>query len=193
MPSRIVVLISGSGTNLAALLESLPSSGIDAEVVAVGSDNTAAGLSHATLRGIETFVLPLGSPSVRDEWGDTLGDIVAGFDPDVIVLSGFMKVLPARMVARFSTRIINTHPSFLPEFPGAHAVADAIVAGVKDTGASVIVVDDGVDTGEILAQERVHIAAGDTEETLHTRIKAVERRLLLDVLSHLIPHTKGTP
>jgi phosphoribosylglycinamide formyltransferase-1 len=107
----------------------------------------------------------------------------------VIVLSGFMKILPPSLVAKFQPRIINTHPSFLPDFPGAHAVKDALAAHVTATGASVIVVDDGVDTGAILAQGRVPVLPGDTEESLHARIKVLERQLLLDVLAELIPAT----
>ena len=190
MSSRIVVLISGSGTNLEALLASLPDSGIPADVVAVGADQEAAGLEHARARDIETFVVPLPRGGDRDAWGQQLGDTIADFEPDLIVLSGFMKLLPKAFVSRFSPRIINTHPSYLPEFPGAHAVRDALAARATDTGASVIVVDDGVDTGEILAQERVAILPGDTEDTLHSRIKIVERQLLLDVLHTLIPATK---
>lgn len=193
MSSRIVVLISGSGTNLEALLTSLPESGIPAHVVAVGADQEAEGLRHARTRGIDTFVVPLSSGENRDDWGDTLGDTLEGYRPDLIVLSGFMKLLPPSLVSRFSPHIINTHPSYLPEFPGAHAVRDALAAGVTQTGASVIVVDDGVDTGKILARERVAIEPDDSEESLHARIKILERSLLLDVLRTLIPDNEGTP
>ena len=193
MSSRIVVLVSGSGTNLEALLTSLPESGIPAHVVAVGADQEADGLAHARTRGIDTFVVPLSSGADRNSWGDTLGDTLEGYQPDLIVLSGFMKLLPPSLVSRFSPRIINTHPSYLPEFPGAHAVRDAVAAGATQTGASVIVVDDGVDTGEILAQQRVPIHSDDTEDALHARIKILERSLLLDVLRTLIPNNEGTP
>jgi len=189
VPSRILVLISGSGTNLHALLESLPSSGIPADVVAVGSDRQAAGLAHATQRGIPTFVVGWERGADREAWGLELSMEMEKFAPDVIVLSGFMKILPPSLVAKFQPRIINTHPSFLPDFPGAHAVKDALAAHVTATGASVIVVDDGVDTGAILAQGRVPVLPGDTEESLHARIKVLERQLLLDVLAELIPAT----
>jgi len=134
-------------------------------------------------------------PAVQDRnsWGDTLGDTLEGYQPDLIVLSGFMKLLPPSLVSRFSPHIINTHPSYLPEFPGAHAVRDAVAAGATQTGASVIVVDDGVDTGRILAQQRVPIHSDDTEDALHARIKILERSLLLDVLRTLIPNNEGTP
>jgi phosphoribosylglycinamide formyltransferase 1 len=181
--ARLVVLISGGGSNLEALLTSLPSSGIDAEVVAVGADCDAPGLAHATAREIPTFVVELSDFSSREAWGDALGDQMSEWNPDWIVLSGFMKLLPPAVIRRFSQRIINTHPAFLPEFRGAHGVRDALAAGVPETGASVILVDDGVDTGPIVAQERVPILPGDTEASLHERIKVVERRLLLDTLA----------
>ena len=177
------MLISGGGSNLEALLASLPTSGIDAEVVAVGADCHATGLAHATERDIPTFVVELSDFSSRDAWGNALGDQIAAWDPDWIVLSGFMKLLPPAVVGRFSQRIINTHPAFLPEFPGAHGVRDALAAGVSETGATVILVDEGVDSGPILAQERVPVMPGDTEASLHERIKGVERRLLLDTLA----------
>ena len=189
MRQRLVVLISGSGTNLESLVENLPGSGIPADVVAVGSDTTASGLAHATARGIPTFVLPPRDFPSREEWGMALGDVLESYTPDLIILSGFMRLLPPSLVARFTPRIINTHPAFLPEFPGAHGVRDALAAGVRETGASVIVVDDGMDTGEILAQERVPVLPEDDEESLHERVKIVERRLLLDVLGAMMSET----
>jgi phosphoribosylglycinamide formyltransferase-1 len=185
--SRILVLISGSGTNLEALLHSLPNSRIAADVVAVGSDQEAAGLQHAHQWGIPTFVLGFEKGMNREAWARDLGDAMDTFTPDLIVLSGFMRLLPPSLLARFESRIINTHPSFLPEFPGAHAVRGALDAKVVETGASVIVVDAGVDSGEILAQSRVSVFPGDTEESLHDRIKILERQLLLEVLTTLIP------
>jgi phosphoribosylglycinamide formyltransferase 1 len=194
--ARLVVLISGSGTNLAALLRDLPGSGIDAEVVTVGADGQAPGLQHANERGIPTCVVSPGEYESRESWGVALGDEVASYAPDWVVLSGFMKLLPPGFVDRFPGRILNTHPAYLPEFPGAHGVRDALAAGVSETGASVIIIDDGVDTGDILARERVPIHPGDTPEALHERIKVVERALLLDVLRTLIPShtsTESTP
>jgi phosphoribosylglycinamide formyltransferase-1 len=177
-----VVLISGSGTNLDALVTSLPSSGIPTEVVAVGSDKDASGLEHASRRGIPTFVVAPGEFYDTDAWGEALGDAIASFAPDWIILS---------VVGRFSPKILNTHPSYLPEFPGAHGVADALAAGVEETGASVIVVDDGVDSGPIIARRRVPIHPGDTEASLHERIKIVERELLLEVLGQVISNQEG--
>ena len=189
--ARLVVLISGSGTNLDALATSLPGSGIPAEVVAVGSDKDASGLEHASRRGIPTFVVAPGEFSDRDAWGEALGDAIASFAPDWIILSGFMKLLPPGVVGRFSPKILNTHPAYLPEFPGAHGVADALAAGVEETGASVIIVDDGVDSGPIMARKRVPIHPGDTEASLHERIKIVERELLLEVLGQVISNQEG--
>ncbi len=192
MKARLVVLISGSGTNLAALLRDLPGSGIDAEVVAVGADGQAPGLQHANERGIPTCVVSPGDYESRESWGVALGDEVASYAPDWVVLSGFMKLLPPGFVDRFPGRILNTHPAYLPEFPGAHGVRDALAAGASETGASVIIIDDGVDTGDILARERVPIHPGDTSEVLHERIKVVERALVLDVLRTLIPSPTST-
>lgn len=185
MRQRLVVLISGAGSNLASLLEKLPATQIPADVVAVGSDTSSAGLHHASDRGIPTFVVPWEGFSSREEWGVALGDALASHEPDLIILSGFMKLLPPNLVSRFSPRILNTHPAYLPEFPGAHAVRDALASGATETGASVIVVDEGVDTGQILAQRRVPVEPGDDEAALHARIKVVERELLLQVLENV--------
>jgi len=183
VPDRVVVLISGTGSNLGDLLSRCEArANPPVEVVAVGADRDATGLSHAIPRGIPTFVVsPLGFSS-RDQWGVALGDEVAAYSPDLVVLSGFMRLVPPGFVARFSQHLINTHPAYLPEFPGAHAVEDQIAAGVNQAGASVITVDDGVDTGPILAQQRVAVEPHDTVESLHDRIKHVERELLWQVL-----------
>lgn len=185
MRQRLVVLISGAGSNLASLLENLPATQIPADVVAVGSDTNAPGLRHAADRGIPTFDVPWEEFSSREEWGVALGDALAAHEPDLIILSGFMKLLPPELVSRFSPRILNTHPAYLPEFPGAHAVREALASGATETGASVIVVDEGVDTGQILAQRRVPVEPGDDETALHARIKVVERELLLQVLENI--------
>lgn len=191
MSARIVVLISGGGSNLEALLVALPASEIPAVVVAVGADTRAAGLAHATRRGIPTFCVPRSEFSTREDWGVALGDQIALFSPDWIVLSGFMSLLPRGVIAKFGPRVINTHPAYLPEFPGAHGVRDALAAGVNETGASVIIVDDGIDTGPVLAQRRVPVQVGDTEDKLHERIKLVERELLLEVLGTLVSEEEG--
>ena len=182
---RVVVLISGQGSNLRAFLDSCAEGTIPATVVAVGADVEASGLDRARRLDIPTFVQPLESGGDRDAWGTRLSDRIAEFTPDLVILSGFQRLLPPSFVRRFAPMLLNTHPAFLPEFPGAHAVRDAFAAGVAETGATVIVVDDGVDTGPILAQRRVPLVDGDTESTLHDRIKIVERELLADVVRDL--------
>ena len=178
----VAVLISGTGSNLRALLDAASHPDFPARVVVIGADRDADGLAHAEDFGIPSFTVPFRAHDSREAWGSELGDQLDVWSPDLIVLSGLMRLLPASLVARFAPRIINTHPAYLPEFPGAHGVRDALAAGVTETGASVIVVDDGVDTGPILAQERVAVLPGDDEHTLHERIKPVERRLLIDVV-----------
>ena len=178
----VAVLISGTGSNLRALLEAARDPDFPARVVVVGADRQADGLAHAEEFGIPSFTVPWHEHESREAWGEELGRQLDVWKPDLVVLSGLMRLLPASLVARYSPRLINTHPAYLPEFPGAHGVRDALAAGVTQTGASVIVVDDGVDTGPILAQERVQIRADDTEHSLHERIKPVERRLLIDVV-----------
>jgi len=181
----VAVLISGTGSNLRALLEATRHPDFPARVVVVGADREADGLAHAEEFGIPSFTVPWHEHDSRETWGEELGRQLAVWEPDLVVLSGLMRLLPPSLVAQFSPRLINTHPAYLPEFPGAHGVRDALAAGVAQTGASVIVVDDGVDTGPILAQERVPILAGDTEHALHERIKPVERRLLIDVVRRI--------
>ncbi|WP_091034753.1 phosphoribosylglycinamide formyltransferase [Microbacterium oxydans] len=178
----VAVLISGTGSNLRALLEAARHPDFPARVIVVGADREADGLAHAEEFGIPSFTVPWHEHESREAWGDELGRQLAVWNPDLVVLSGLMRLLPASLVARYTPRLINTHPAFLPEFPGAHGVRDALAAGVSETGASVIVVDDGVDTGPILAQERIPVLDGDTEHSLHERIKPVERRLLIDVV-----------
>jgi phosphoribosylglycinamide formyltransferase-1 len=181
----VAVLISGTGSNLRALLEAAEDPGYPARIVAVGADRDAAGLAHAEAFGIPRFVVPFRDHPTREHWAEELGRRLEEIQPDLIVLSGLMRLLPAQLVARWQPRIINTHPAYLPEFPGAHGVRDALAAGVEQTGASVIVVDDGVDTGPVLAQERIPVLPGDTEDSLHERIKPVERRLLIDVVRRI--------
>lgn len=178
----LVVLISGGGSNLRALLEASEDAEFPARVVAVGSDRDASGLDHAEEFGIPSFTVPFSSFDSRDEWGDALLEQVLLWGPDLVILSGFMRLLPPRVVNALSPMLINTHPAFLPEFPGAHGVRDALAAGVTETGASLIVVDNGVDAGPIIAQARVPVLPGDTEAELHDRIKPVERRLLVQAV-----------
>lgn len=178
----VAVLISGTGSNLRALLEAARHPDFPARVIVVGADREADGLAHAEEFGIPSFTVPWHEHDSREAWCEELARQLAVWNPDLVVLSGLMRLLPPSLVAQYSPRLINTHPAFLPEFPGAHGVRDALASGAAETGASVIVVDDGVDTGPILAQERVPILDGDTEHSLHERIKPVERRLLIDVV-----------
>lgn len=178
----VAVLISGTGSNLRALLDAAADPEFPARIVVVGADREADGFSHAEEYGIPTFMVPFSQFASREEWGAELNAQLDVWRPDLVVLSGLMKLLPADLVDAWSPRIINTHPAYLPEFPGAHGVRDALAAGVAQTGASVIIVDNGVDSGPILAQERVPVLPGDDEHALHDRIKPVERRLLIDVV-----------
>jgi phosphoribosylglycinamide formyltransferase-1 len=178
----VVVLISGSGSNLRALLDAAANPLYPARILAVGSDNPAAGLEHAELHGVPTFVVEPGRFATREAWAEALLANIKHFDPDLVVLAGFMKILPPNFVAALSPNLINTHPSLLPEFKGAHAVRDALAAGATRTGVTIHVVDEGVDTGPHLAQAEVQIHPGETEAALHERIKVVERELLVDVV-----------
>ena len=178
----VVVLISGSGSNLRALLDAAANPLYPARILAVGSDNPAAGLEHAELHGVPTFVVEPGRFESREDWADALLANIKHFEPDLVVLAGFMKILPPNFVQALSPNLINTHPSLLPEFKGAHAVRDALAAGATRTGVTIHVVDEGVDTGPHLAQAEVQIHPGETEAALHERIKVVERDLLVDVV-----------
>ncbi len=182
---RVVVLISGGGSNLAALLEAADDPQYPARVVAVGADRLADGFTHAEERSIPTFSVPFAADTDRDEWGAALLEQIEFWRPGLVVLSGFMRLLPPAVVHALAPNLINTHPAYLPEFPGAHAVRDALAAGVSQTGATVMVVDDGVDTGPVIVQERVPVRPGDDHGALHERIKAVERRLLIDTVRNI--------
>ncbi len=182
MPLRLVVLVSGSGTLLQALLDAQAAGALAAEVVAAGSDRPDAyGLVRAEQAGVPTFVHPLAKGADRAAWNAGLAELVARFDPDLVVSAGFMKLVGPAFLSRFA--MVNTHPALLPSFPGMHGVADALAHGVKVTGATLFAVDEGVDTGRILAQEAVRVLPDDTEETLHERIKVVERRILVDFVN----------
>lgn len=190
-PARVVVLASGSGTLLQALLDEAGRSSVD--VVAVVSDRPGvAALDRATAAGAEAVVVPLPEYTDRAAWDAALADAVEGFAPDLVVSAGFMKVLGPAFLARFGGRTLNTHPALLPAFPGAHGVRDALAYGVKVTGATVHLVDEGVDTGPVLAQEAVVVQPDDTEETLHERIKVVERRVLVETVAALVRHGATT-
>lgn len=183
-PARLVVLVSGAGSNLQALLDACRAGGYGAEVVAVGADRDGAGgLDRAQASGLPTFVESVRAHPDRDAWDIALTKAVAAFTPDLVVSAGFMKLFGPRFLDSFS--VVNTHPALLPAFPGAHAVREAIAYGVPITGCTVHLVDSGVDTGPIIAQRPVDVAEGDDEETLHERIKTVERTLLVDVVGRM--------
>ncbi|GAA4478338.1 phosphoribosylglycinamide formyltransferase [Microbacterium panaciterrae] len=181
----VAVLISGTGSNLRALLDAAADPGFPARIIVIGADREADGLFHAEAFGIPSFVVPWDAFESREAWGAELDAQLKVWQPDLVVLSGLMRLLPQTLVAEWAPNIINTHPAYLPAFPGAHGVRDALAAGATQTGASVIVVDDGVDSGPILAQEHVAVHPGDTETSLHERIKPVERRLLIDVIRRI--------
>lgn len=184
MSYRLVVLVSGSGTLLQALLDAISSGACAAKVVAVGADRRdIEGLARAERAGIPTFVHPYAKGSDRAHWDAGLTELVANHRPDLVVSAGFMKLVGAHFLARFGNRMINTHPALLPSFPGTQGPRDALAYGVKVTGATVFMVDAGVDTGRILAQEAVRVLDGDTIDTLHERIKVAERALLIDTVS----------
>ncbi|MGH3859878.1 phosphoribosylglycinamide formyltransferase [Actinokineospora sp.] len=183
MPARIVVLVSGSGTLLQALLDD---AAIPARIVAVGADRKGIeGLARADRANVPTFTVRVADHADRAAWDVALTEAVAAYAPDLVVSAGFMKILGPEFLTRFAHRVINTHPALLPSFPGAHAVHDALAYGVQVTGSTVHLVDGGVDTGPIIAQEPVPVALGDDAATLHERIKTVERRLLVDVVTRM--------
>ena len=188
-PARLVVLVSGSGTNLQALLEAIDEDpqGFGARVVAVGADRDGiAGLERAERAGLPTFVCKVKDYETRDAWDLALTEATAAYEPDLVVSAGFMKIVGPAVLAEYAGRLINTHPALLPAFPGAHAVREALAAGTPVTGATVHVVDDGVDTGPVLAQREVAVRPGDDEATLHERIKTVERQLLVGTVADLV-------
>ena len=183
-PARLVVLASGTGSLLQALLDAAVGT-YPARVVAVGVDRDCRAAEIAEAAGVPVFAVRLRDYPDRVAWDAAIAEATAAHTPDLIVSAGFMKILGPQFLSRFPGRVINTHPALLPAFPGAHAVPEALDYGVKVTGCTVHLVDSGVDTGPILAQQAVDIRDGDDEETLHERIKAVERRLLVDVLAEL--------
>jgi phosphoribosylglycinamide formyltransferase-1 len=188
--ARLVILISGSGTLLQALIDACADPAYGAQIVAVGSDRrNIPGLVRAKSTGIPTFVLAVSDCANRAEWDRALTAEVAAYEPDLVISAGFMKLLGAEFLERFEGRIINTHPALLPSFPGMHGPRDALAYGVKVTGATVFLVDAGVDSGVILDQQAVAVADDDTVETLHERIKVVERELLVAITHQLATRT----
>jgi phosphoribosylglycinamide formyltransferase-1 len=184
--ARVVVLASGTGTLLQALLDAAADASAAVRVAGVVSDRASAGgLERARVARVPTAVVAPADFPDRAAWDAGVARAVAVFKPDLVVLAGFMRILGARYLNEFGPRTINTHPALLPAFPGAHAVRDALAHGVKVTGASVILVDAGTDTGPIVAQRAVDVLDDDDEASLHERIKVVERQLLVDVVGRM--------
>ncbi|HVD52944.1 MAG TPA: phosphoribosylglycinamide formyltransferase [Propionibacteriaceae bacterium] len=188
--TRLVVLVSGSGTLLQALIDACQDPAYGAQVVAVGSDRPdIQGLERAVRAGIPTFIQAVSDHPSRADWDRALTAEVAAYEPDLVISAGFMKLVGAEFLARFQGRMINTHPALLPSFPGIHGPRDALAYGVKITGATVFLVDSGVDSGVILDQRAVAVEEDDTVETLHERIKIVERTMLVAITHQLATRT----
>ena len=184
-PTRLVVLVSGSGTNLQALLDACADPSYGARVVAVGADREdIEGLARAERAGIPTFVRQVSDFETREGWDASLTTVVERFEPDLVVSAGFMKLLSTEFLDRFLT--LNTHPALCPAFPGMHGPRDALEHGVKVTGATLFVVDAGVDSGAIVAQRTVPVHDDDDETSLHERIKVEERRMLVESVGRMV-------
>ena len=187
MTARLVVLVSGEGTNLQALIDACADPGYGAEVVAVGSDrDRITALARAGRAGLPAFTIRLADYPTREDWDAALAKACAAYAPDLIVLAGFMKLVGKPFLDAFGGRCVNTHPALLPSFPGAHAVREALAHGVKVTGCTVLIVDEGVDSGPIAAQAPVPVKDGDDEATLHERIKVAERALLVGTVGRMV-------
>lgn len=188
---KLAVLISGGGSNLKALIDATAQPGFPARIVCVGADTEAAGLAFATEAGIPTFVVRPSDYANREAWGQVLAAAIqehgvgTGPEPGLVVSAGLMRILPGGFVREFSPSLINTHPALLPLFPGAHAVRDALAAGATETGVTVHIIDEGVDTGPVLRQARVEIEPGEAEAELHERIKQLERPLLVETVREI--------
>ena len=186
VPARLVVLVSGAGTNLQALLDASEDPAYGATVVAVGADRSGIeGLSRAELAGVPTFVRRVKDCESREDWDAEMTRLVAEHEPDLVVLAGFMKLFGPAYLPVLGSRTVNTHPALSPSFPGMHGPADALAYGVKVTGCTLFVIDDGVDTGPIVDQVAVRVEDGDTVESLHERIKTAERQMLVDAVGRM--------
>ncbi len=187
MPKRLVVLVSGAGTNLQALMDASASNQYGARVVAVAADREGIpALDRARAAGIPAFTVALRDFQAREDWDRALTRACASHEPDLIILAGFMKLVGPHFLAVFGGRVINTHPALLPSFPGMHGVRDALDHGVKITGCTVFLVDAGTDTGPIIAQAAVPVHDDDDAAGLHERIKVAERSLLVDTVGRMV-------
>jgi len=179
--------VSGAGTNLQALLDACADPDYGAQVVAVGADRkNIEGLARAERAGVPTFVLQVPDYPDRAAWDGALADAVAEYEPDLVVLAGFMKLVGSAFLERLGARTVNTHPALSPAFPGMHGPRDALAYGVKVTGCTLFIVDDGVDTGPIVAQRTVEVLDADDEASLHERIKVVEREMLVNAVGRMV-------
>jgi phosphoribosylglycinamide formyltransferase-1 len=186
MNARLVVLVSGAGTNLQALIDACSDQKYGAAIMAVGADRDGiAALDRAKAANIPTFITKVGDFPTRDAWDEALAAACAEYRPDLIVCAGFMKLLGKGFLAHYGGRCLNTHPALLPSFPGMHGVRDALAYGVRVTGCTVFLVDEGVDAGPVLAQAAVPVHDDDDEATLHERIKVAERALLVDTVGRM--------
>ena len=187
MVARLVVLVSGEGTNLQALIDACRNESYGAQVVAVGADRDMINaLARAERAGLPSFTVRLADYPSREDWDAALTRACAGYAPDLIVMAGFMKLVGKPFLDRFGGCCVNTHPALLPSFPGPHGVRDALAHGVKVTGCTVLLVDEGVDAGPIAAQACVPVADDDDEVTLHERIKVTERALLVGTVGRMV-------
>jgi phosphoribosylglycinamide formyltransferase 1 len=186
---RVVILASGSGTLAQAVIDAVASGQLAVNIIALISDQVdAPALARAESAGIATFTVAM--LQYRRDWDREMQTLVAALSPDLVVSAGFMRILAPAFVARF--KVINSHPALLPKYPGAHAVRDALADGATVTGTTIHWVDAGVDTGEVIAQQEVEILTSDTEDSLHERIKIVERSLLVKVIIQLVNSRKGS-
>jgi phosphoribosylglycinamide formyltransferase 1 len=184
--ARLVVLVSGTGTNLQALLDACADPAYGAQVVAVGADRfETLAVRRAQDAGIAVFEMAVSSYASRDEWDAALTDKVASYRPDLVISAGFLKLVGKAFLAEFGGRFVNTHNALLPSFPGIHGPRDALAYGVKVTGATLFVVDEGVDTGAIVAQVAVPVEDRDDESALTERIKIAERAMLVDQVGRM--------
>lgn len=187
MGARLVVLASGAGTNLQALLDACADQGYGATVAAVGADRDGiAALDRAQQARVPAFTCRVGDYPDRDAWDRALTEVCASFGPDLVVSAGFMKLVGREFLAAFGGRFINTHPALLPAFPGMHGVRDALEYGVKVTGCTVFMVDEGTDTGPVIDQVPVRVRDDDDEAALHARIKVAERALLVETVGRMV-------
>ena len=187
MTARLVVLVSGTGTNLQALLDACQDAANGARVVAGGADRDGIeGLARAERAGVPTFVHRVGDFETRDDWDAALTRAVAGHSPDLVVSAGFLKLVGKTFLDEFGGRFVNTHNALLPSFPGIHGPRDALEYGVRIAGATLFVVDEGVDTGVIVDQVAVPVEDDDDVDSLTERIKVAERTMLVETVGRMV-------